>query len=120
MHGVADHEVEDDGAHGERQRVQIGHQRQTGTGFLEVATDSFGRVEADRAASGQEDGVNLLDGVLGDGEVGVEGAGGASRLEDAWRDAGACEDDGAAGGVVEIGVVADLDAGDVGDGVVGS
>ncbi len=87
--------------------------------FFEVTHDSGGGAETIGGASGEDDGVDLFDLVRGGEEIGLAGAGSGAADVDSGGGSGLAEDDGAAGGALFAGLVADPDAGDVGDGASG-
>ncbi len=115
---VADAEVHEDGCRNDGDDAEFADP--VARVFLfEIAHDSGGGAEAVGGASGEDDGVDFVDLVGGSEEVGLAGAGGGAADVDSGGGSGFAEDDGAAGGAVLAGLLADLDAGDVGDGASG-
>ena len=84
----------------------------------EMPRDAGGRLEPERAAAAQHDRVRPLDERPRAAEVGLARAGRGAADRDPGDRARAADDGGAPGHGVRVGVVPDLDAGDVGDRVV--
>ena len=84
--------------------------------LLEIAHHASGGLQAIGAAAGQQDGLDLLDGIGRIKQVSFPGTrGGASHIH-AAHSAILAQDDGAAGRPAGEGVMADLDPGHVCDG----
>jgi hypothetical protein len=85
--------------------------------FFQPAHHAGGGIQAPGAAAGQQDGVDLVDQVGGVQQVGFARAGAAPRTSTPATAPSRAQHHGAAGGAAGIGVVADRQAQDVGDGV---
>ena len=113
---VADGEVEKDGR-GHYGYDADAHGKADATLF-EVGHHSVGGGQAVGAATAEHDGVGLLDEVKGSKKVGLTGAGCGAANVDAADRALRAEDHGAARDGYRVGVMTDLDAWYVGNGVV--
>ena len=82
--------------------------------LVEPAHHAAGGIEAERAAAGQQQRVHLVDEVARHQQIGLARAGCRAAHVDAAGDAGFAQHHRAAGGPARVGVVADLQAGDVG------